>query len=82
MLLGVEGVPLPRGMKLIMSVPPRAGTYGWRSLTLLYTCALHCTPSRVHRYGLYFRSKRAKREVYKLDPPLLGPQPRILGRSI
>ena len=30
----------------------------------------------------YFRSKRAKREVYELDPPLLGPQPRILGRSI
>ena len=28
----------------------------------------------------YFRSKRAKREVYELDPPLLGPQPRILGR--
>ena len=25
---------------------------------------------------------RAKREVYELDPPLLGPQPRILGRSI
>ena len=33
--------------------------------------------------GAYFRSKRAKREVYELDPPLLGPhQPRILGRSI
>ena len=30
----------------------------------------------------YFRSKKAKREVYELDPPLLGPQPRILGRSI
>ena len=30
----------------------------------------------------YFRSKRAKRELYELDPPLLGPQPRILGRSI
>jgi hypothetical protein len=30
----------------------------------------------------YFRSKRAKREVYQLDPPLLGPQPRILGRTI
>jgi hypothetical protein len=32
----------------------------------------------------YFRSKRAKREVYELDPALLGPQPRILGlgRSI
>ena len=30
----------------------------------------------------YFRSKRAKREVYELDPPLLGPQPRILGRTI
>ena len=29
-----------------------------------------------------FRSKRAKQEVYELDPPLLGPQPRILGRSI
>ena len=30
----------------------------------------------------YFRSSGAKREVYELDPPLLGPQPRILGRSI
>ena len=30
----------------------------------------------------YFRSKKAKREVYELDPPLLGPQPRILGRTI
>ena len=30
----------------------------------------------------YFRSKRAKREVYELDPPLLGPQPRILVRTI
>ena len=30
----------------------------------------------------YFRSKRDKREVYELDPPLLGPQPRILGRTI
>ena len=30
----------------------------------------------------YFRSKKDKREVYELDPPLLGPQPRILGRSI
>ena len=30
----------------------------------------------------YFRSKKAKREVYELDPPLLGPQPRILGRLI
>ena len=28
------GVPL----KLIMSVPPRAGTHGWRSTTLLYQC--------------------------------------------
>ena len=32
--------------------------------------------------GAYFRSKKAKREVYELDPPLLGPQPRILGRTI
>ena len=30
----------------------------------------------------YFRSSGDKREVYELDPPLLGPQPRILGRSI
>ena len=30
----------------------------------------------------YFRSKRDKREVYELDPPLLGPLPRILGRTI
>ena len=30
----------------------------------------------------YFRSKRAKGEGCELDPPLLGPQPRILGRTI
>ena len=30
----------------------------------------------------YFRSKKDKREVYELDPPLLGLQPRILGRTI
>ena len=30
----------------------------------------------------YLRSKRAKREVYDLNPPFLGPQPRILGRTI
>ena len=30
----------------------------------------------------YFRSKRPKREVYELDPPFLGPLPRILGRTI
>ena len=30
----------------------------------------------------YLRSKRAIQEVYELDPPFLGPQPRILGRTI
>ena len=30
----------------------------------------------------YLRSKRPKREVYELDPPFLGPLPRILGRTI
>ena len=28
----------------------------------------------------YFRSSGDKREDYELDPPLLGPQPRILAR--
>jgi hypothetical protein len=35
-----------------------------------------------HLLRAYFRSKRPTREVYELDPPPLGPQPRILGRSI
>ena len=30
----------------------------------------------------YFRSKRPIREVHELDPPLLGPQLRILERTI
>ena len=47
---------------------------------------MHMTPDSSSCPGqllrAYLRSKRAIQEVYELDPPFLGPLPRILGRTI
>ena len=48
---------------------------------------LCCAPRRVvhlvtQLLRAYLRSKIDKREVYEFDLPLMGPQPRILGRTI